>query len=1137
MADITQDTRFDDYLKYLGISRDQFDSADGDKKTEYENGIEDYKIKFPPQYSEEDALSIANDVQKLDDLTPAELASLNNSLADNATKNQEANEAFDKVQKKISEKVKNYANDDIKITIDDVAGMQAVIDAQMDGEDKTIAENKAKALTRLKEFEETYDKENGLFGVTKDDIELIDKNFENLASITSENIFALTEYTRPEVIPMSLETAKDIITKKEYHSLSMAELASLRATMSKSPAEFDNAAHEAVVGIARDKVLRVANGKHELADALEAASFNTLLDNVSYEYTKNPKLIDAKKLQDANQIFEKFENELKDNKTTKNPEMQEIYDLFSAIEVTGDVKLFGYEKLEQKDENGNFLPDSEIGLLIEDIKAKTKKKLLSSKKELNAESYISAFKEEAMFSITEVWMAEQIAQGKSTKKEWSKNVDALKNAVDKNGKIKINRDSFVASEAKHDDETRAFIRRLEGKTGKTKTTEGITKENNTLNAKKEAKHGDKYKEAKQAVRNIGKSMFKSASWGAAFGIASQLSPTAVRVVAIASVGNQIASLRKDYKKQKEDMAKNGKKLGLGSFLKSNTDRLITVGVASAAIVLPEIKVAQKALGAAIALKSARKPVLEAIKNPSKENIWRAAGVVGSLAAGYFVGKEIGAAASDSYQSHQETQNLDNTKVNIETNTTNSAEENTSEITVNPNDMYNGILDVNRDGISDYIQDPEFLKQDIEAMQHIDGANSIDRNGDGIIDIAQDPNKVQEDIDNKFRESQAEREAILDEKHLEAERQTEEQRISEAQAERKAEEQRQAGEQRRAGDADRNSAEQNHGTKESETISEEQIAQKNEQLKPLEIKPLEVSQTNVDELIAQAQEQMMDQRIHTIVDSNGQTVQYTTDKDGLHLVNADKIIGHENLNEDIAKDVAARAATGQASQNDLAAMQNRASPELLAQMQNDYDAHRAQNEVLLAENNQEAKENNTQEDKKETVQQETKPLSMSGKHEISINGVEASYTVDSATGTVRVVGEVNNVDQNLVKQLIPEGKVDENNVARVGSSSGASIDKATQIETMKVTQELKNIYRNEAAYQDMQTRSETHQLNKTELSFMERHDQKLADMGLARGEKGFEVQQTKDNSLITQNTLKVDMGNRTPFNPRDGQSMA
>lgn len=374
------------------------------------------------------------------------------------------------------------------------------------------------------------------------------------------------------------------------------------------------------------------------------------------------------------------------NKTPplKNQNFQGIFDILKNVEIEGDLKLLGHEKIEQFDKDGNIKPDSEMALFVESIVNKTKEVMAVSKEPFDQATFDENLKANLEIGLAELYLADNVTKGKSSQKDIEAAIATLSKMQEGGQKITISRDTMVGYQAAKNKEAESFRKRLESKVGKISAIAKMRNNAETLDKKLEAKHGKKYTETKKFLKMSAKVAFKAAAWGTAFGVASTIGAPAVAAIAVTSMANQMWGMKKDYKKQKAEALEKGQKLSFFGYMKKNKMRCAGVVLAAVATAVPGMQclggetlqaiasspltqqaraISGMTLAAGNGLKSAAQTYKETKSLKKALFSFGNAGVM--FGVGYLAGQSAGGMAGEAIAEYQSTTNEANTLVDID----------------------------------------------------------------------------------------------------------------------------------------------------------------------------------------------------------------------------------------------------------------------------------------------------------------------------------------------------------------------------------------------------------------------------------------------------------------------------------------
>ncbi len=565
-----------------------------------------------------------------------------------------------------------------------------------------IAELAQSCEGKLKEFTETYDKEHGLWMMTSEDAERVS---ENIAAMSNMGKDALdkAEYKEEPVQPMTREEAEKAMAElRKGKDFDMKTLASLSASNVFGNMGPDYEALEKAIASKLSKV-----GKKVPADELSSMDF--LLEKASH---LPESMFPAKKYEKVKAVLDKNREEAKKNPAPKYPEMADAMVLFDNLEITDGLSLTGKAKSKENDELK--------AQLLESIRLKTMEGMAGTKPgPIDPAEFNKEFAANIVAEVGRLAGVENVVSGDSkTIEDYAKN-----------HKIQISKGALIGYQAAQSAALDGFAARLESKVGKKNAgVESLRQQGKSLD-ERVAKNAPKKQYA------LLKSLAKTAGWSGAYYVAgATMGPAGIAVVATASLANQALKLRKEYKKQKEEMAKKGKKLKLWSFLKNNKMALAsaaltalgaaTAGISSAELAPELVKTLTQAkatsgiaLGAASTVKAFRDV------RRAGGSVWKAMGAAGMAGAGT-------AWAVIAGQTSHESAAVDTTS-DVSTPET-PVQESPSQETIQMVDRDNdGIPDsIDRDGGEGWANEPETPVQESPSQETI---QMVDRDNDGIPD--------------------------------------------------------------------------------------------------------------------------------------------------------------------------------------------------------------------------------------------------------------------------------------------------------------------------------------------------------------------------------------------------------------------
>ena len=475
-----------------------------------------------------------------------------------------------------------------------------------------IAELAEACEGKLKEFTEAYDKEHGLWMMTSEDAERVS---ENIAAMSEMGKDALdkAEYKEEPVKPMSKDEAEKAMAElRQGKDFDMKTLASLSASNAFGTMGPDAEVLEKAIAAKLTKV-----GKEVPADELGSMDF--LLEKASH---MPESMFPAKKYEKAKGILDKNRKEAQKNPKPKHPEMADAMALFDNLEITDGVKMTGKAKSKDNDELK--------AQLLESIRLQTMESMAGTKPgPIDPAEFNKEFAANIVAEVGRLAGIESVIAGGSK---------AIEDYA-KGHKIQVGKGALLGYLAAQSEAREGFAARLESKVGKGNAGVAKLREQGKSLDDKTAKNAPPKQYA------MLKSLAKTVAWsGAYYAAGAAFGPAGVAVVATASLANQALKLRKEYKKQKEEMAQKGKKLKLWSFLKNNKMALVgaamtalgaaTAGMAAVDLapeVVKSLTNAKATSGIALGIGS----TIKAFKDVRKAggSVWKAIGAAGIAGAG------------------------------------------------------------------------------------------------------------------------------------------------------------------------------------------------------------------------------------------------------------------------------------------------------------------------------------------------------------------------------------------------------------------------------------------------------------------------------------------------------------------------
>ncbi len=258
----------------------------------------------------------------------------------------------------------------------------------------------------------------------------------------------------------------------------------------------------------------------------------------------------------------------------QDPEWEELHNMLEALDVRGQAKAFGREKLDETKQA------EAKETLLEAAKLKAMQKLANKKDGVSAEDWDGSLKESLQEVLFEAYSADQMSKGNTNDKKIAQGFSKLVEAGSKGKKVQINRDSIAGVAAAVYMASSTYSERL-GQLS-SPTAEGVKKfaaKAKDLDAKWSQKYGENYKLAKNGLKQLGMSALGFAKGYALGEMAKLCGPVGMTALAAYRMGSSIKNMTKTYKQMK---AQN-KDLTLGKFLKSKEGLLGASAVALSAV--------------------------------------------------------------------------------------------------------------------------------------------------------------------------------------------------------------------------------------------------------------------------------------------------------------------------------------------------------------------------------------------------------------------------------------------------------------------------------------------------------------------------------------------------------------------------
>lgn len=414
----------------------------------------------------------------------------------------------------------------------------------------------SKCEEKLQEFTDNYDKEHGLWMMTSQDAERVSENIEAMSSMGLDALDK-QEYKEEPVKPMSREDAEKAMVElrngKEFDVKDLASLSAANAFGTTGP-DYETL---------QKAIVNKLSSLDKKLPAEDLGSIGYLLEQ-STHYPES--MFPNKNYKKAKSTLLKNREEQQKITKPKHPEMEDAVALIDNLEFTDNLGFWVRRKAKDNDElKAQF---------VESIRLQTMQNLASSKDTpINPEEFNKEFAANIVAEVGRLAGVQTVVDGKT---------QSIDNFA-KGKKIKIGKKTLTGYLAEQSNARDGFAHRLETKVGK--KNKGVE----TLRGL-----GKKLDARMPSTFLMLKSIGKSAAWSGAYYVAgATMGPAGVALVATASLANQAIKLRKEYKKQKEEMAKKGKKLKLKSFLKKNKmaiagAALTALGAATAGLTAAEI---------------------------------------------------------------------------------------------------------------------------------------------------------------------------------------------------------------------------------------------------------------------------------------------------------------------------------------------------------------------------------------------------------------------------------------------------------------------------------------------------------------------------------------------------------------------
>ncbi len=537
--------------------------------------------------------------------------------------------------------------------------------------------------------------------------DLVDKNFDDTTAEDLDSFVALLDRFsskdndgykgKAAEVMKKVEDRRGVLKKQQeehdflnkVENLTPAELWERRKKLQEENTPEALAENKALEAFIVSKAGQVAEGTVAIFNLEQAEAFEKLLEDVK-EHPLNDK--DAAQLEAVDKALARVKEQITDTKESYGqdeaprsedvveqnlktlsqmpldeelfkrgedgkyhyPEFEEIDNILKNLQVKGDLTMFGRKKIPQD------TPDSDISLFKERIRLETDMALANkAPEEITKEAFASEYADRLNMGIFEVAFANDIVEGKVSKKDANKLVSQLSKSAKSGKQISVHQDVLVGWQAAHAASNESAVKGLKER-GQEKAATSFWGRVKALHNKCQEKHPNIY--------NPVNGLLSSAGWGAAYGVGAALGPVGIAAVATASFGNSCWKFCKSYKKAKDQAAGKGKKLKFWEYVNKNKAQAVGVVLSWGAAVTGGLDMAgvfanspnvlagitQARMGAGIALwgSTAAKQTADAYRQGG----WKAAAKTAVLSGGTFlgsmvVGRAVGSLAGEYYNNH------------------------------------------------------------------------------------------------------------------------------------------------------------------------------------------------------------------------------------------------------------------------------------------------------------------------------------------------------------------------------------------------------------------------------------------------------------------------------------------------------
>lgn len=282
------------------------------------------------------------------------------------------------------------------------------------------------------------------------------------------------------------------------------------------------------------------------------------------------------KYPENDKLFEKDENG-----KAKHPEFEDILNVIDHLEITKQTPLGREEKVPENEKI------ADINMFLQQVRHETEIYLANRYYSSSLDDFKYEFAERLRLNLLQLGGA-KIATTFEEKQDAFDKFGTLARSFSgdhKADKFPIKQDTLIGYQAYKQSMAEKALAKMEKVLGPEKAgaLSDLTHSVKHLDFNLQKKYGKKY----SLVKNI----FKSAGWGAAYGLAATTGPVGIAAVATASFANQTWGMYKDYKKQKQQIAgriragEKVKPLTFGKYLSQNKMRLAGMALTASTVAL------------------------------------------------------------------------------------------------------------------------------------------------------------------------------------------------------------------------------------------------------------------------------------------------------------------------------------------------------------------------------------------------------------------------------------------------------------------------------------------------------------------------------------------------------------------------